>query len=61
MVVVKKSKQGDPTLKYDSTARNIAEHDPLFKAACAKAGVQPTKRQAAKWRRGEGSAFANRG
>ena len=40
--------------------RHFAETNKEFQAACAKAGVQPSRRQAAKWRRKEGSAY-NRG
>ena len=35
--------------------------DPGFEAACTRAGVQPTKRQASKWARKTGSAYARRG
>jgi len=31
--------------------------DPAFIAACDNAGVNPTSRQASKWRMGKGSAF----
>ncbi len=34
--------------------------DATFRAACKAAGVEPTKRQAAKFRRGEGRAYAAR-
>jgi len=30
-----------------------------FNLCCAKAGIKPTKRQAAKWRRKEGLAYFN--
>lgn len=34
--------------------------DPAFLAACENAGVEPTSRQASKWRMGKGSAFNGR-
>lgn len=51
---------GDPTQDWNSTAKNIADHDENFRAACGRAGVLPTRRQASKWRRGIGSAFSCR-
>jgi hypothetical protein len=38
-------------------AAYYAEHSALFQEACALAGVAPTKRQAAKWRRKTGKAW----
>lgn len=37
--------------------RDFAKDNPTFKLACEAAGVQPTKRQASKYRRGIGRAF----
>ena len=48
------------TREHPTTADNIARHDKAFQAACERAGVKATKRQAAKYRRGYGSAFAHR-
>jgi hypothetical protein len=36
--------------------REFAKSDELFKRACQLADTKPTKRQAAKWRRGAGKA-----
>lgn len=58
--------RSDPTRVYDSTAANIAAHDKTFRDACAAASkamgvtISPTRRQAAKWRRGLGSAYKHR-
>lgn len=38
----------------------FAQQDANFIQACEAAGVKPTKRQAAKFRRGRGSAYAHR-
>lgn len=40
--------------------RDYAETNQHFRACCEAGNVQPTKRQAAKFRRGEGSAYANK-
>lgn len=42
------------------TARQFAEKNGDFKAACKAADVKPTKRQAAKFLRGEGRAYGAR-
>lgn len=42
--------------QYGSTAEDITR-EPEFREACRKAGVEPTKRQARKWRRREGQAW----
>lgn len=44
----------------DTTNVHFAAHSPLFRKACELAGVPPTKRQAGKFRRGEGKAYAHR-
>lgn len=45
----------------DATShRDFAATDPQFRAACQRAGVQPTRRQASRWRRKCGSAWALR-
>jgi len=38
------------------TNRDFAEKNGTFIAACGEAGVEPTKRQAAKYRKGRGAA-----
>ena len=38
------------------TNREMAATDKAFRAACAAAGVEPTKRQASKFKRGLGQA-----
>jgi len=38
----------------------FAKEDVKFQAACDKAGVKATSRQASKWRNKIGSAYANR-
>lgn len=43
------------------TNREFSEVDTKFREACKAAGVQPTKRQASKYRRGLGSAFKAEG
>ena len=42
------------------THRDFAEKVGSFRSACEKAGVEPTKRQASRYRRGVGSAYASR-
>ena len=42
------------------TNRDFALHDRLFKRACEKASIPPTKRQASKFRRGKGRAFKSK-
>jgi predicted HicB family RNase H-like nuclease len=37
--------------------RDVALDDELFREACRQAGIEPTKRQAGKWRRRTGLAF----
>lgn len=44
-------------VKNGITNRLFAKTDARFQEACIRAGVQPTKRQAAKFRRKEGSAY----
>ena len=40
--------------------RKFAETDKKFKAACEAAGVEPSKRQASKWRQKRGKAWHER-
>jgi len=40
--------------------RHFAEKNARFRQACQNAGVEPTVRQASKFRNGEGKAYANR-
>jgi predicted HicB family RNase H-like nuclease len=44
----------------DILNREFAKSDENFIKACEKAGVQPTRRQASKFRRGFGLAFKHR-
>ena len=44
---------------YVTNAEFAAQNDG-FKAACEKAGIPATKRQASKWRRKFGTAYRNR-
>lgn len=38
--------------------RDFASSVKKFRSACDRAGVSPTKRQAAKWRRKKGAAYS---
>ncbi len=49
-----KNADGRPTFAY------FAAHDEAFRAACDRAGIPPTTRQASKWFRKRGRAYANR-
>ena len=40
------------------TNKEFASQVKTFNLCCAKAGIKPTKRQAAKWRNREGIAFS---
>lgn len=42
---------------YAQTNAQFAAENDTFKQACATAGVEPTKRQASKFRRGMGQAW----
>jgi hypothetical protein len=42
------------------TAKELTMYDETFKAACQRAEVKPTKRQASKFRRGFGLAYLRR-
>ena len=55
----KKYASGSPSKSHRGEVPNkvFAATDPGFRAACESAGVQPTARQASKWRMGKGSAF----
>jgi hypothetical protein len=39
------------------TNKQFAEQDETFKAACEQVNLQPTKRQASKWRSKKGKAW----
>ena len=43
---------------HANSNRNFAEFNKEFRLACDRAGVKPTKRQAAKWRQARGQAYA---
>ncbi|MEI7826121.1 MAG: hypothetical protein WCI01_12530 [Chlorobiaceae bacterium] len=51
---VTKNADGKPTFAY------FAAHDEGFVAACQKAGIPATARQASKWFRQRGLAYKNR-
>ena len=40
--------------------KEFSNEDQAFRAACEKAGVEPTSRQASKWRRKFGAAWNNK-
>lgn len=42
------------------THAEFAKKDAVFIAACERAGIKPTRRQAMKFRRGLGAAYAKR-
>jgi len=44
------------SLKSSQTNTDFAKNNGKFKAACQEAGVEPTSRQASKYRRGYGKA-----
>lgn len=50
------TKNGDGRM----TNREFAEHDREFRAACERAGIKPSVRQASKWRLGFGLAYNHR-
>ena len=56
-------KGGSPAKAHDGSIPNkvFALKDQGFKDACERAGVQPTSRQASKYRNGKGSAFKAKG
>jgi hypothetical protein len=43
--------------KYDTHNEKFAKEDSAFNAACVKADVKPTTRQASKWRNKKGKAY----
>jgi hypothetical protein len=53
---------GSPDKSHKGGVPNkvFAAKDSAFRDACEKAGVQPTARQASKYRRGIGSAYAKK-
>lgn len=57
--MLKKAHNAGLVSMYDDgvTNRQLSEKDG-FKAACEKAGIKPTKRQASKYRRQMGAAYA---
>ena len=46
--------------RFGITHAEFSKTDPMFKNACEKAGVEPTIRQASKWRNKKGKAYAAR-
>jgi len=42
------------------TLKEFAKNNIIFLEACHKAGIQATRRQAAKWHQGRGAAFNHR-
>jgi hypothetical protein len=48
-------------LRHGVTHATFAASDYLFRKACAIAGVEPTKAQAAKWRNKRGAAYKHKG
>lgn len=46
--------------KDTATNRDFASSNLTFRAACDEENIEPTKRQAGKWRRGMGRAWLNR-
>ena len=49
---------GDPHIhRYEVSNRQFAEQDNGFRAKCERAGVEPTKRQASRFRNKKGAAF----
>jgi hypothetical protein len=54
--------QDDPRFKLrnEASARTFLNQYPgseVFRAACSKAGIEPTRRQVCKWRRKTGKAY----
>ena len=45
----------------EQTNKQFMDSNEIFQAACSKANVKPTKRQAGKFRRKLGKAFAMKG
>ena len=45
--------------KYNSTNISFSKGDEVFIAACLRAGIKPTKRQASKFRSKRGTAYSN--
>ena len=58
----KKFHSGSPDKAHTGAVPNkvFAAKDPAFRDACEKAGVQPTARQASKFRMGKGAAFTKK-
>ena len=46
-----------PLLKKEETNHHFSKTDQKFIDACSKAGVEPTSRQASKWKRKMGKAY----
>lgn len=47
-------------MKYSQSNGKFAQSNQLFKIACTLAGVEPTRRQASKWRNRRGRAYSKR-
>jgi hypothetical protein len=47
------------TQKFEQSNRVFAAENKAFRAACSEAGVEPTKRQASKYRNKLGVAYRN--
>lgn len=45
---------------YQVSNDDMAKHNKLFRRACELANVQPTRRQASRWRNRRGRAYAKR-
>ena len=58
MLTRRRSNVAAPKTKYDTTNTAFAKTDGNFRAACEKAEVKPTSRQASKWRNKMGKAYA---
>ena len=46
--------------KYEIHNERFSKEDSAFNAACSKAGIKATKRQASKWRNQKGLAFKSK-
>ena len=51
----------EPKKKKELTNRQFSKQDKAFQDACKAAGIEPTHRQASKFRRGIGAAYAAKG
>ena len=48
------------SMRYDTTNAEFAKENATFRKACEAAGVEPTTRQASKYRNGQGIAYKTR-